>query len=184
MKYAKLIFYILAFAAGVVVGRKTTPAGIQTEYVRLPSIEGSVNSNQLVPYWEEIPLSPFLPLKRDTVYRTVSVDTLAIIEDYIMKRYYDITAFDNSQLGKLRLLPTLQYNKLTDLSWELTPVQKQTTVYKGRVWLPFFSTSYSTFGNASIGGGMFYHNLGLEYQYQRSLLDKNEGHFFSLKYKF
>jgi hypothetical protein len=32
-------------------------------------------------------------------------------------------------------------------------------------WIPFVSASYSTTGRAGIGGGMFYHDVGIQARY-------------------
>jgi len=181
------IIIAATFIGGFFVGRKTVDTKTKIEYIKMEPIEGSISNEKLVPYKEEIPVNPVLPMRIDTVYQIMMVDTAAIIEDYIAKRYYNITAFDN-QFGKLSLLPTLQYNKLADINWEFTPIQLRTTVYKQPVWTPFVSTSYSTFGYLGIGAGVFYRNFGLEYQYQKqfnnNLLNNPSGNLFSVKYKF
>ena len=185
-----LLLCIISFIVGAIIsffiGRKTIDVKTKTEYIKQEPVEGSADVKQLTPFKEEIPTNPVLPVKFDTVYLVAQIDTAAIIADYIVKRYYDITAFDNSQYGTLKLLPTLQYNKLSDLSWEFTPIQVKTTVYKEPALTPFISSSYSTIGYFGIGGGMFYNNYGLEYQYQKSILNNNNqsGHIFSFKYKF
>ena len=56
--------------------------------------------------------------------------------------------------------------------------------YVKKTWQPFVSASYSTFDIVGIGGGTFYNNLGLSYEYQYSLRERINGHRFSLKWKF
>jgi hypothetical protein len=57
-----------------------------------------------------------------------------------------------------------------------------------KVWQPYVSASYSTFGVAGIGGGFFRNNFGVEYQYQRDLQwnygNGRAGHQFGVKWKF
>jgi hypothetical protein len=78
----------------------------------------------------------------------------------------------------------MQYNKLDSISYTFTPIIKVAKIKEKKVVISFVGISYSTFNSAAIGGGLFYHNLGLEYQYQISLKENQSGHFFSLKYKF
>jgi hypothetical protein len=39
------------------------------------------------------------------------------------------------------------------------------TVERVRVWTPFISKSYSTLGYVTVGGGIFYHDVGLHARY-------------------
>ena len=107
-----------------------------------------------------------------------------VIADYELKRTYKLTAFDNKTQGKLDLFPVIQYNKLSALDYNFTPVIERQTIYKTKVWQPFVSASYSTLNYIGIGGGIFYHDIGIEYQYQKSLGSQSNGHLFGVKYKF
>jgi len=190
---ALLLYSSLILIVGFLIGRASMNTKTKVEYIKQEPVFGSIGNSQLQPVKEEMPRNPNLPLKVDTVYKDIikteikyiaqTVDTAAIIEDYILKRSYDITAFDSKEIGTLRLFPTVQYNQLAGLDYEFTPVLKQITIYKDKVWQPFLSGSYSTLGNIGLGGGIFYHNLGFEYQYQIDV-GKNNGHLFGLKYKF
>ena len=193
MKENKFLFVVViavVLATVFFIGRKTVNTESKTEYIKQEPVTGNISGSFLQPEKEEIPVNPHLPVKIDTVYKynikyiVQNVDTAAIISDYIMKKSYNVIAFDNKEIGSLRIFPTVQYNQLSGLSYEFTPIQKQTTIHKEKVWNPFLSGSYSTFGNIGLGGGIFYHNLGIEYQYQKDLLSKNNGHLFGLKYKF
>ncbi|NDW19281.1 hypothetical protein D0T53_10190 [Dysgonomonas sp. 216] len=207
---------LLSFTAGSIifflVGRSSIKIGTEVHYVQGETISGSVSNNQFEPVKEEKPDKPLLPTKeievqyRDTgSIRTITdikyvyqvVDTAAIIEDYILKRSYILTAFDNKEHGKLLLYPTVQYNKLTGMDYSFTPMQKQKNTYLQKVWQPFISGSYSTLDYVGLGGGVFYHNLGFEYQYNIDIRNKpivipvvddyfkrGNYHWFSGKYKF
>lgn len=155
---------------------------------------GSVNNDQLKLIKEESVDNPVLPLKRieiryrdtgrtETKYIYQVVDTAAIIADYVLKRTYDIIAFDDMDKGKLRLFPVIQYNKLEEINYEFTPVRR-TSIYKEKVWQPFISGSYSTLDIVGFGGGLFYHKLGFEYQYQIDYKNMRKGHLLELKYRF
>jgi len=183
----------IGFAGGFYFGRKKIDTVTKTEYIKQEPITENIGSDVITPVKVEIPTQPLYPVKYDTIFKLMVVDTAAIIADYIAKKYYDITAFDNKELGTLKLLPTLQYNSLSELKYEFTPIQIRQTIYREKAFVPFISASYSTFGYVGIGGGVFYHNIGLEYLY---IMDMNKimdgillgnnrsGHQLSLKYKF
>lgn len=120
--------------------------------------------------------------------RYIPIDSAAyaklVIADYELKRTYKLTPFDNKTQGKLELFPVIQYNKLSVLDYNFTPVIERQTIYKTKVWQPFISASYSTLNYIGIGGGIFYHDIRIEYQYQKSLGSQSNGHLFGVKYKF
>ncbi|SBV94797.1 conserved exported hypothetical protein [uncultured Dysgonomonas sp.] len=190
---------IVCLVIGFFIGRSTIKTETEIKYIPGKTISGSVSNNQFESVKEEIPNKPLLPTKiieiqykdtgriktiTETKYMYQVVDTAAIIEDYIKKRTYAITAFDNTEQGKLLLYPVVQYNKLTGIDYLFTPMQKQRNTYLQKIWQPFVSASYSTFNYIGVGGGIFYHNLGFEYQYQKSLGSQDNGHLFGVKYKF
>lgn len=207
---------LLSFIAGSIifffVGRSFIKTETEVCYVPGETVSGSVSNNQFEPVKEEKPEKPLLPTKEiviqyidtgsvrtitETKYLYKVVDTAAIIEDYILKRSYCITAFDNKEQGKLLLYPTVQYNKLTGMDYDFTPILKQKNTCLKKVWQPFVSGSYSTLDYLGLGGGVFYHNLGFEYQYNIDIRSKpvalpvvdnyfkrGNYHWFSGKYKF
>lgn len=198
-----ILIALFSFVAGSIIfffiGRSTIKTETEIKYIPGETVSGSVSNNQFESVKEEIPNKPLLPTKiieiqykdtgriktiTETKYMYQVVDTAAIIEDYIKKRTYAITAFDNTEQGKLLLYPVVQYNKLTGIDYLFTPMQKQTNTYLQKTLQPFISASYSTLNYIGIGGGMFYHDIGIEYQYQKSLGSQSNGHLFGLKYKF
>ncbi|MDL2290391.1 hypothetical protein LJB95_03205 [Paludibacteraceae bacterium OttesenSCG-928-F17] len=171
----------------------------KTEYIQGETIKDGIDAAGIVPISEEIPVNPTLPQKqveieyRDTgsikvvevpKYIIETVDTAAIIAEYILKRTYEITLFDNMENGKLLVYPSLQYNRLAGLDYEFTPVYKQTTITKVQKWHPFLSVSYNTFNTVGLGGGIFYNHWGIEYQYIQDFNTSHSGHLIGLKYKF
>lgn len=211
-----LLIALLSFVAGIIifffVGRSAIKTETEISYVPGETVSGSVSNNLFEPVKEEKPDKPLLPTKEieiqyrdtgsvktitETKYLIQIVDTAAIIADFILKRSYSITAFDNKEQGKLLLYPTVQYNKLTGMDYDFTPIQKQKNTYLQKVWQPFVSGSYSTLDYLGLGGGVFYHNLGFEYQYNIDIRSKpvalpvvdnyfkrGNYHWFSGKYKF
>lgn len=185
MKKATLIVLsgIVCLVIGFFIGRSSIDSEPKKEYIKGETLTGSVSPTQFEPIKEKKPNIHY----RDTgsiKYLSIPVDTPAIIADWELKRTYKLTAFDNKTQGKLELFPVIQYNKLSALDYNFTPVIERQTIYKAKVWLPFVSASYSTLNYTGIGGGIFYHNLGFEYQYQKSLGSQSNEHLFGVKYKF
>jgi len=177
---------VLALAIGFYIGRKTDRVVTKTEYIRGETITDTLR----IPYpvREEVPVYVTLPVRRDTIYIDniiyvrESVDTSAIIAEYIVKRTYDLNVFDN-EYGKLSANLDLQYNKLQHFDYTFTPIQKVQRIEVVRTWQPFIAASYSTFNVVGVGGGIFYNQLGVEYSYQYSITDERFGHSFGLKWK-
>lgn len=185
MKKATLMVLcgIVCLVIGFFIGRSSIDSEPKKEYIKGEMVTGSVSPTQFELIKEEKPNIQY----KDTgsiKYLSIPVDTSAIIADYELKRTYKLTAFDNKTQGKLELFPVIQYNKLSALDYNFTPVIERQTIYKTKVWQPFISGSYSTLNYIGIGGGIFYHNLGLEYQYQKSLRKDGSGHLFGVLWKF
>lgn len=175
-----LITAIVCLLIGFFVGRSSITLSTKVEYKLGETIKGSVSSDQLKLIKEEKPLISLLPVNPITQ----NVDTAAIIAEYELKRTYSLIAFDDLYNGKLSLFPTIQYNRLTGIDYQFTPITKTITEYKIKVWQPFISASYSTLDYWGVGGGLFYYNIGLQYQYQRDFKYNRTGHLIGLLYKF
>jgi len=184
--------FLTGLALGYTVGRSTVKTVGTVEYI----VGKPVRDTVLIPMpvKEEIPVKPILPVKPDTVYFTINdtiyiyvrdkIDTAAIIAEYIVKRFYDIPLFDNNN-GKADISLWMQYNRLGGMSYTFTPITQIRTDIVKRVFVPFASVSYSTIRNTGgIGGGVFYHDIGIEYLYQRAFTDNVPGHQLSMKWKF
>lgn len=191
-KATTIVFYgIICIVIGIFIGRSSIDSEPKKEYIKGETIIGSVSPTQFEPIKEEKPDKPLLPniQYRDTgSVRYKPIDSAAyaklVIADYDLKRTYKLTPFDNKTQGKLELFPVIQYNKLSALDYNFTPIIERNTIYMTKVWQPFAAASYSTLNYIGIGGGIFYHNLGLEYQYQKSLGNQSNGHTVGLKYRF
>lgn len=188
MKENILVFLLMlvCFIIGLLFGRHATNTTEKTEYIKGELISGSVSPGQLIPVKEETHDNPTLPVKTILKDRIIiqMVDTVAIIAEYIQERTYNTLLFDDKKLGRLELYPTVRYNKISAIDYDFTPVIQQKTIYKTAIWQPFVSGSYSTLNYAGIGGGIFYHHLGFEYQYLISLGNQSNGHLIGIKYKF
>ena len=176
-----VIIFLLSLIAGFFLGRVSLKTKEKTKYIKEKTITSSVNIPQ--PEREIIPYKPLLPLTyvflKDTVFE--KVDTAKIIQEYIAERQYNFTLFDN-HFGKLNLKPTLQYNRLVNFDYSFTPITK--VKYEAPTFIPFISSSFTTFGTAGIGGGFFYKNWGIEYNYLYNSFNLQSGHLLSLKMRF
>ena len=202
-KRIKLAFLLggllLGLAIGFNLGRASLESKEEIVYVKGETIQGSTSFEQSKLVKEEKPEQSQLPTKPVVKENltTQIVDTAAIIAEYELRRSYAVLAFDNNKQGKLELYPTLQYNRLVGLDYNFTPIIQNNRTIRSKVWRPFISGSYSTLDYIGFGGGIFYHNLGFEYQYNIDIRKKppelpsvsdyfNRGnyHWFSGKYMF
>lgn len=159
---------LIGFAVGFLASRQFVQIKETVRYVKGDTVTDSI----MVPYpvTEYIPAKPNLPMKPDTIYIdsvqaiVQQVDTSAIIADYIVRRDYEIVAFDNKEQGKMVLWPSVQYNKLTGIKFQHEPNIKEITKTIQPKFVPFASLSYNCRNYLGAGGGVFYKHIGLEYK--------------------
>ncbi len=182
------IFIGLALIIGFFIGRSTINTETDVKYVKGKTITDTAYIP--IPYAVNIPSKiKFVNVyKKDSTGREISIlDTTkskeATIHDWNLERKYSNQVFNNEN-GKLLYDITVQNNKLSKFNYTFTPIQKVTTTIKERIFQPYVSGSYSTLDIASVGGGFFYHNLGIEYQLQKDFRYNGTGHSLGLKYKF
>lgn len=175
--YLIIILLVVSFALGFWLrGVKSQ----DVKYVTLPAVSGSakIDTPKTVQK-HDISVLPIIYWKHDTV--SIHPDTAAIIAEFLKEKTYDVTVFDDKEKGKLEVKPVLQFNSLSSLDYTYTPIQK--VIEKKRKFEPFVSASYSTLDIVGVGGGFFYDNFGLEYEYQRSF-DNKYAHLIGVKVKF
>lgn len=160
---------------GFVAGRQTIKEKVITKHVKGGTIRDTVT--QLIP--DTVYLTGELKYKyiykTDTIYRDVPVidrkaTMAATVEDWNKVREYRRTLFDNEN-GKLSFDLKVQYNELQGLSYSFTPMYKETTIVKKKVFVPFISASILNMSSFSIGGGLFYHDLGFRAEYSSTGLN-------------
>lgn len=183
-----LLFFVIGGVIFFFVGRSTIEVKTETKFVKGKTISDTVYIP--APYAEKkAGKDKLIPVyKEDTSGKETSeLDTVrskdATIQDWNLERKYANLVFNNDN-GKLLYDITVQNNKLSNFSYTFTPIHQVTTKTKEKVWQPFLSGSYSTLGYIGIGGGVFYHNIGVEYQYQIDYTNGHTGHMFGGKYKF
>ena len=183
-----IILILAAFALGFFLRGLTVQKGEKVEYVKGETATATVPKNLLkvkAEFKGELMDLPLIFIKKDTIssIEYVYPDTAAIINDFMMKRMYDFEVFNDTR-GILNVSPIVQFNRIQDFSYTFTPITKTITRTKERVFVPFVSASYSTFDIVGIGGGFFYNNVGIEYNYQADYLTKKNGHLVGIKVKF
>lgn len=183
-----LIILLVGCAISFFIGRSTIDTKTKTEYVKGETIKDTVYIP--APYSEKkadkdnlIPVYKKDPEGKETTELDTAKSKDVTIHDWNLERKYANQVFDNEN-GKLLYDITVQNNKLLKFNYTFTPIQKVTTTIKERIFQPYVSAGYSTLDIASVGGGFFYHNLGIEYQFQRDFRYNDTGHSLGLKYKF
>lgn len=205
MNLVSLILLIaLCFTAGFFVGRVMVQRSEKIEQKPGKTVYAAVNVDALTKPKEfktDIQFLPYRFWKADTVliidsiidYVELIPDTAKIVKDFILKREYDFTAFDDKINGRLDVKQVIQYNRLQSFDYSFTPIVTTKTVVKENLFTPFISAGYNTFEVVGFGGGLFIKNLGIEYNYLYHLNNpyninynntKQNGHSFSIKYKF
>lgn len=177
-----IIYTIIGFIAGFIIGRQSFEDEQSVRYIKGETIEKIVEIP--IPYKIEIPAQPmYLYKKADTIFSSTieEIDTAAILNDWITKKSYKQNLFDN-QYGKLSIDASVQYNQLESLKYNFTPLQKEVSIIKQQTWMPYVGISYNTLNYVGIGGGIFYHNVGIGAKYVTDFNKK--GFDFELKYKF
>jgi hypothetical protein len=191
-RWLLLVAAIALFLSGVFVGRKKTPE--KTTEITTVRYERGATVHDTVRV-----LTPYYVRYTDTVTYTrivekptfVYADTLllrSVWDDYYLTRKYELD-FSNDTTGVFDVDVSIRENRIVSATSRIVPIYRVTTretVRTGeqRVFAPFVSAGYSTFKIAGVGGGMFYHNIGIEYQLQRKLDTGETGNFLGLKWKF
>jgi hypothetical protein len=192
--YKLLIALAIGVIGGFFIGRATINTKTVVKYVKGETVRDTITIFKPI---RETPTDEYPSefVKTDTVYVdsiqyiTSKLDSALIAKDFAIKREYHFNVFDND-LGKFDAMPIVQYNKLSSFAYEFTPIQKQTTIYKEKLFTPFVSVGYNTLGYIGAGIGMFYKNIGLEYNYniknyhESYELDDKNYHAIKLNYKF
>jgi hypothetical protein len=184
-KYIYFFAALLFFAAGFFAGRKTAPLKSQTT---LMYVMGETVYDTL-----EV-LRPYLETYTDTVFYTQIVEKPVYVydsvrlreawDDYCLTRRYALD-FSSDTTGVFAVDLTVSRNRAVLASATIAPLYKVICVESmadKRLFEAFFSAGYSTLGTVSLGGGLFYHSLGVEYLFQKQM-GTGTGHCFSLKWR-
>lgn len=200
-KIAVIIIAALAlFWGGFFIGRQREPEVITntvTEYVELPPVTDTLYLPK--PYKVTAPADTANIIKEcienglyaelfperepgDTVYVTKQ-DTSAVISDWATERLYSETLFDIDTLGTCKVDASVKYNRLQNMSYVFTPIQKQTTITTKttRSFLPYIGAGITINGNYMAQGGMFFKQdagFAVQYSYDGALKQGTVGALF------
>lgn len=176
-----LVIIAAVTVIGFFVGRLTVKHKETIRYVKDDTVHGEYPSHLLKPIKIEVPDHPNLPyyfftervIERDSVtYIVMEIDLDAVYKDYITRKTYDLTLFNNNKQGDLKGTATVQYNSLQSFNYAHTPISKEVTIISKPVWTPFVAGGLNSFNMVSAGGGIIYHNIGIEgellYDYKRN----------------
>lgn len=184
------IIGLLFLGLGFYVGRQSVSVTTETKYIKGRIIYDSIPYNRLVPLFITTPvLMDYLERSSSgtLVHTTTPKDTVEslknVLEDWNLARTYDNTLFDDSLNGKFHYNAIVQFNKISSFKYDYTPVTRVITRNTVRTIEPFLSAEYSTLNNVGIGGGFFYHKLGLELLYQKDFINGSNGLSFGVKFK-
>lgn len=183
---------LLGMAISFFLGRSTVKTKETIKFVKGETIIADYPAHLLTPKREikgnlvDLPSYYFFTdtiIGIDTVVVYTKADTVKVFDDFMTKKEYDFTMFDDEN-GKFDFLGTVQFNALQKAGYRFTPITKQVTVNREKRVLPFVSAGMNTFNHASVGGGFFYKNAGVEYEYLYDLNYNNSGHGMKIKFKF
>lgn len=194
MNSKKIIFSILlvGIVSGIVgffVGR-SNEIEITTKWIKGETIHDTVPREKLVTKYVIVPeLLSYVEKKKDTTIITtnpINKDSSMeeTVKDWNLERVYKDYLFKSDTLGTLEYNINVQYNRIKSFGYNYTPIYKEVTKERKRTFIPYISTSYSTFNIVGMGLGTYYHNLGIgaEYQYNYDLQKKGINMHFNIKF--
>lgn len=194
MNSKKIIFSLLlvGIVSGIVgffIGR-SNEIETTTKWIKEETIHDTVPREKLVTKYVIVPeLLSYVEKKKDTTIITtnpINKDSAIseTVKDWNLERVYKDYLFKSDTLGTLEYNINVQYNRIKSFSYNYTPIYKEVTKERKRTFVPYISTSYSTFNIVGMGLGTYYHNLGVgaEYQYNYDLQKKGLNLQFSIKF--
>lgn len=106
---------------------------------------------------------------KDTVQLTIR-DTIMVLNDWASKKHYEQTLWSTDTTGTCTVAVDLQYNNLQNLSYQYTPVYRQTStvVVKQRLFQPYVGAGISTSKDWLVSAGAIFHqHYGVMATYQQ-----------------
>ena len=211
-----LIYFIISIlicgALGFCIGRRTIDIGTpktEVKYVKGEKITDSIPYPQPVEVIKPIDTANIIkqcvkngiyyelfPEKVVTEYIEITKeDTAAIIKDWATKRMYSETLFDIDTVGKCVVNASVQYNRISLLSYDYVPIEKQIsiTTNKVRFFSPYIGigvlvdndfNDYLNYIPTASFGFFIKEKYGVNFQYGKSFKNKNNFFDVSLLYKF
>lgn len=190
-KYWVTLIIITAIAS-FFAGRATVETKETVRFIKGETIIAEYPSHLLLPKREikgfafDLPAYYFISdtiVERDTIIIQKKADTIKVFNDFLTKREYDFTLFDN-EYGIVTFQGEVQFNKLQKARGFQTPIQKEITKHKKDVFTPFAFAGANTLSQTNIGAGIFMYQVGLSYEYIYDLNKRENGHGLRVFYKF
>lgn len=211
-----LIYFIIAIllcgTLGFLIGRKTVNLDnpkTEVKYVKGEKVTDSIPFPQPIEVVKPIDTANIIkqcvkngiyyelfPEKTITEYIEITKeDTTAIIKDWATKRMYSETLFDIDTVGKCVVNASVQYNRLSLLAYDYTPIHKEVsiTTNKVRLFSPYIGIGvlvdndfkdYLNYMPTASLGFFIKEKYGVNLQYGKSFKTKNNFFGASLLYKF
>lgn len=184
-----LFVVVISGIVGFFIGR-SNEIETTTKWLKGETIHDTVPKKKLVTKYVIVPrLLSYVEKQKDTTIITtnpINKDSAIseTVKDWNLERVYKDYLFESDTLGTLEYNINVQYNRIKSFSYNYTPIYKEVTKERKRTFVPYISTSYSTFNIVGMGLGTYYHNLGVgaEYQYNYDLQKKGLNLQFSIKF--
>lgn len=191
-----IIIIILLSIIAFLLGQKSVKIKPSTEIKYIPGkiIKDSVPKNNIIvlnsgkPYVDYNVIDKGLVktiVTHDSVYK--QLDTSKVVKDWSTPRNYKVNLFNIDTVGKCIVKGDVQYNKLYNVSYEFTPINKIiNNTFEKKKLLEFYIGG-SIFTNSAVAGqgGVFIKNhYGVGYQYQYDIINSKPIHGITLLYKF
>jgi hypothetical protein len=150
-----IVAALLLFAAGYYAGCRSVRIVEKTvvAYRDLPPVKVSVNPEA---FRFTVPALPEWIWITDTVSVAQTVDTAAILADWILRRDYAGRLVSDAT-AVIDYSATVQYNRLQSLNLDYHPKQQVVTITRSvqRSFAPFLLVGANTAGHAQLQGGAF-----------------------------
>ena len=187
--FSLLLVGIVSVIVGFFIGR-SNEIETTTKWIKGETIHDTVQREKLVTKYVIVPeLLSYVEKQKDTTIITtkpINKDSAIseTVKDWNLERVYKDYLFKSDTLGTLEYNINVQYNRIKSFSYNYTPIHKEVTKERKRIFIPYVSASYSTFNIVGMGLGAYYHNLGVgaEYQYNYDLQKKGLNLQFSIKF--
>lgn len=174
------IIILVSLIIGFFAGRSRIDSEPIIKYIKGDTITDSIPYP--VPYdsiqikYKYLPrITDTLYLDGDTVIVQGDIDTSAILADYLLKRLYKETLFDNDTIGSLNIETSVERNRLGSITYSFNPITKEITIPEKRLITPFIIGSYNTFNQFGIGGGLYINDVGVSLKYLNNTTMTNRG---------
>lgn len=174
----KYISHLFSVFLGLVCGLVLAP-GVEYSQPFVTYVPGETIRDTIYMGSDTVRLVEYVPTPGETKIITVydpsgSIDSTASLrataEDWNVKRDYSGNAFRNDTIGVFDYTATVQYNRLHSLSYEFTPITKNSVVEvkQKNVIKPFIFGGYNTNNNATFGAGLKFKDVGYSLKYDRN----------------